>query len=517
MFIPLALLAALALLAWLADDARGRGLMVNTLWLAAGSALIAVPCGTLLAVALVRTQLHGRTALGLLLVSMIFLPLVVQVGAWQAGFGLQGWFTLRSGGDAWLDGMAGAIWVHGVAAIAWAAIIVAAGLWFVEPELEEDALLDASTPQVLWNVTLRRAVGSVTAAAIWTALIAGGEITVTDVFQVRTYAEELFTQLAAQADVDAAPLAVLPGALLLLLLMVAAVVVCGRLLPAEGLVVARRAKSWQPALRRRWLHLLTWLVIGVVVGVPLVNLLYKAGIVVDRIDGELVRSWSLGKAMDFVVAAPRRYPTELAHSIWIASVAASLATVAALQLAWQSCRGPWRRRGVLLLVAAGLAIPGPLVGLLVISTLNQPQLPALTYLYDQTVAAPLLAQTLRALPIATLVLWFVLRLVPRELLEAAETDGAGGQRQLWSIVVPERAAAVAAAWVIAFAIAFGELPATYLTIPPGIVTLPVQIFNWIHYGVEDYVAGIVLALLGLYLAIGALIIYLQPPHSFTRR
>ena len=43
-------------------------------------------------------------------------------------------------------------------------------------------------------------------------------------------------------------------------------------------------------------------------------------------------------------------------------------------------------------------LPGPLVGLLVIWLLDRPQPPGLVWLYDRTVAAPVLAILVRASP-----------------------------------------------------------------------------------------------------------------------
>jgi ABC-type spermidine/putrescine transport system permease subunit II len=60
--------------------------------------------------------------------------------------------------------------------------------------------------------------------------------------------------------------------------------------------------------------------------------------------------------------------------------------------------------------------------------------------------------------------------------------------------------AVALAWAGTFVIAFGELAATILVVPPGVTTLPVHIFGLLHYNVEDQVAAISLVLIALHAA-----------------
>jgi ABC-type spermidine/putrescine transport system permease subunit II len=64
--------------------------------------------------------------------------------------------------------------------------------------------------------------------------------------------------------------------------------------------------------------------------------------------------------------------------------------------------------------------------------------------------------------------------------------------RLLRIALPQRWPAVAAAWLIGFAIAIGELAATVLVIPPqrGATAISIHIFQLLHYGVDDRVAAI---------------------------
>ena len=209
-----------------------------------------------------------------------------------------------------------------------------------------------------------------------------------------------------------------------------------------------------------------------------------------------------------LAAAPRDFRGELWLSTWLGMLAASSAVAIAIPLAW-TLRGslakspairstlatPWFR---LLAIALCLTIPGPLLGLAVIRTLDRPigsPLSFLAVLYDSNFA-PWLVQTLRTLPVATLILWPALASVPQAMLDAAATDGTGRWGQLFRIAIPQRWPAVAAAWLIAFAIAIGELAATVLVMPPqrGATALSIQVFQLLHYGVDDRVAAICLVM-----------------------
>jgi ABC-type Fe3+ transport system permease subunit len=162
--------------------------------------------------------------------------------------------------------------------------------------------------------------------------------------------------------------------------------------------------------------------------------------------------------------------------------------------AW-SAAGRWF---VLIAIAVFLTIPGPLLGLGVIRALDRPPsspLRALAWLYDSNFA-PWLVQMLRTLPVVTLILWPALASVPQAMVDAAATDGTGRWGQLFRIAVPQRWPTLAAAGLIALAIAIGELAATVLVMPPqrGATALSIQVFQLLHYGVDDRVAAICLVM-----------------------
>jgi iron(III) transport system permease protein len=496
-----------------------------------------LPLGILLAVALAKTNVPGRRSAELLSIALLFVPLYMLSGAWDAGFGIQGWLTLATNPHLaqrpWLSGWRAAVWIHTMAAVPWVALIVATGLRSVEAELEEDALLRMPAHHVVRRVTLRRASGAIVVAAIWVAIVASAEISVTDVYQYRTFAEEVYTQAAlgafdfappadnglaaasqaAAAQVAAAnpsvtsgqPVQVDPalsvrslwfGLGLSTIFVVALLLTGGQLL--DDLVHAPERRPWQWRLRAgRWpAAIALWIGLFVVAGVPLANLIYKAGVLVQATDAGRVRSWSAIKVVEGVAAAPWQFCEELWQSAEIGTAAATAALMLGLPLAW-SMRGgslPWLRMGAIALV---IAVPGPLLGIAMIRLLNQPTdspLAFLAPLYD-TNFAPWLVQTLRALPIVTLILWPSLASVPQAMLDTAATDGAGWWRRLLSIAIPQRWPAIAAAWLVGLAIAVGELAATVLVVPPGPTTISVRIFSLIHYGVDDRVASICLVLI----------------------
>src|SRR5262249_40658824 len=89
--------------------------------------------------------------------------------------------------------------------------------------------------------------------------------------------------------------------------------------------------------------------------------------------------------------------------------------------------------------------------------------------------------------------------------EAAEVAGASWPRTFVRIVLPQIRTGLAAAWVVAFIFAFGELGATVLVTPPGESTLPVRIYTIIANTPASEVAALALMQAGIILILLALL------------
>lgn len=514
-------------------DARTWSLAVNTLLLCGATCAISLPLGSVLAWLLLRTDLPGRRVGMVLLAVMLFVPLYLQAAAWQAGFGLQGWWTLLIDTPPWLEGFRGAVWVHSTAAVPWVVLIVGLGLGMVEPELEEQALLDGSVGQVFFRVTLRSALPALGAAALWVAIVAAGEITVTDLFQVRTYAEELFTRLGPKGmSPEEAIRGMGPGLGLTAGLAVAVVLLAAKLLPRRRPVSLRRRRVFGLGAWRIPMGLLAGLVLLGLIGVPLAGLCYKAGIVVRPTDGGWQPTWSVGNCGRMVARCLVACRREFGWSLGIGSLAATGAVVGGIALAWpaiaaqrrvergtgtfgQGCLSPFRlppfrarAAPALLVVAVGLALPAPVVGLGIVWLVDACDCRFVYWLYDQPIPAPCMALVVRGLPLATLIAWHALRTVPVELLETAAADGAGPLRRLWSVALRLRLSAVALAWVVALAVALGDLGASFPVVPPGVETLSIRINRMLHSGQGFEVAGTCLALGLLFAVVGGAAVWL---------
>jgi iron(III) transport system permease protein len=497
---------------WLGEPRIAR-LWLNTAWLVGGAILLALPLGTLASILIFKTDVPGRKLAAVLLAAMLFMPLYLITGAWDAGFGIQGWHTLATNphlaSKPLLDGWRAAIWVHALAAVPWVVLIVGAGLRSVEAELEEDAATCTAPQRVLWHVTLKRTSAALLVAAVWVAIVAAVEISVTDFFQVRTFAEEVYTQAAlgtfdlVDSTATVEQQTPLPGSGLIVGLALSTMIAFAAIVAARRFFADLTDAPYRPPWIWRLTHgrvpaaMILWSILLAVAGVPLGNLVYKAGGMVTATEAGRVRSWSAAKALERVAAAPHEFRGELWLSTKIGTAAATTALAIGLPLAWSmrlAPRIPWLRLALLTLC---LTVPGPLLGVALVRLLNRPPDSPLAFLaaiYDSNFA-PWLAQTIRALPMVTLILWPALASIPQVMLDAGVTEGTGWWGRLLRIALPQRWPAVAAAWLIGLAIAVGELAATVLVIPPQPSTaISVRVFQLLHYGVDYRVAAISLVM-----------------------
>jgi iron(III) transport system permease protein len=482
--------------AWAEAD-RIAELLATTLGLCALALLFAVPPGVALAVLLYRTDLPGRGGLRSALAVGLFVPLPLFALAWQS-VGGGGW-------RPWTQGLLWAALVHAAAALPWVVWLTGLGLRRVEPELEEDALTAMPAARVLWHVSLRRAAPAIGLAAMWVVLQAAGEITVTDLAVVRTFAEEVYTQfVTAGPDALGRAVAVSIPPTVLTILAVAALM---RRWESRLTVLA----TPRPALvlrlgRARWSTAgVVFIALAAYVGVPLVGLLRQAGgggaFTVTRLGVELKRAvhLQLGMVLDSLA--------------WSAAAGVSAAALALLA-SWAASDSRGFRRLLCVLAVALWAVPGPVLGfglkaaierlmdvedlLLAWTTVR----PLKAGLYELSTPLPVLwAHVARLFPYAVAFVWPAVRDVPRDLREAARVDGAGPWGEFRRVVWPASRGAFGLAAVAVTALALGELGASKLVQVPGRQTFVQELFNQMHYAATATTAALALLQLAVALAV----------------
>jgi iron(III) transport system permease protein len=497
------------------EAGRLRVLAGNTAALVAGTLLVCLPLGVGAAFLLHRTDLPGRRGLRAAALLALFVPLPLATSAWQAVLGSGGllpfgaWnaprpaaFSDAPGGGAWApwgQGVGSAVFLHALAGLPWVVLLVGQGLRWVERDLEEDALTVARPWRVVLRVTLPRSAAAVGAAALWVALQSATEITVTDVMQVRTFAEEVYTQAVVSGDVGRPVAATLPLTVATALLTVAVAGLWERRLPPGG-------SRLRPPLtfglgRWRWpLAVACWAGVAVLAGLPLAALVWRAGL------GGPAAAWSAAGLGGQLARTARTDGRLIVGSVVEAAAGGAIAALLGLLACWAALGSRGFRVFVLALLGLAWATPGPVVGLGLAAAIQR----LLTLTGSATLARllwhgpsplPLLwAHLVRFFPCAVAVLWPVVRLVPRELREAAWAEGARPGRELLRVVAPLTASALACAGLAVAVLALGELSAGKLVSTPGAPSFAEAVFAQMHYGVTPGLAAQCLLLLAVVLA-----------------
>ena len=409
--------------------ARPARLAVETLSLVFMTAALVLPPGILLALLLFRTDIWGRGLLLGILGIAAFVPLPLHATAWLGALGNAGRMQ-AIGLRPVLVGRTGAAIIHALACLPWVVFLVGVGLRTIEPELEESAELDMPAGRVWGKVTLRRGVGAIAAAAVAVAVLTAGDMTVTDLLQVRTYAEEAYVQFTlGRGPADAALVSVPP----LIILGGSIVLVARSLVRADP---ARLASAFAPA--RLW-KLGRWrvaagasllLLVGNLVALPLYSLVWRAGRVGGRARLGQPPAWSLAGLLGTLGFAAAESWEPIQTSLLLAAGAATVTAVLAWVLAWVSRNSLTWQVLLLATLALTLATPGPVAGMAL--ELAYRWFPPI---YDSPLIV-VMAESIRTLPYALLILWPALRILPGELLESAVLDGHGPWGQLWHVILP---------------------------------------------------------------------------------
>jgi ABC-type Fe3+ transport system permease subunit len=113
----------------------------------------------------------------------------------------------------------------------------------------------------------------------------------------------------------------------------------------------------------------------------------------------------------------------------------------------------------------------------------------------------------RFFPFAVAVLWPVVRLLPRDLRDAARVDGARPGQELLYLVWPLSLTACLRAALAVGILALGELGASKLVRTPGKPTCAIALFEQMHYGVTSPLAARCLILMAV-VALGAALVAL---------
>ncbi|MCH7884554.1 MAG: iron ABC transporter permease [Planctomycetes bacterium] len=436
----------------LPDVAHWPSLLGNTAAVCGIAAATAVGLGLILAPLLFRTDLPGRQAAIAILLMATCMPMYVTGTALLSVVGIA-----RCQNSLIAAGL-----LYGVVLLAPATLLIGIGLRGVDPSCEEAAFLDAGAAKVVRHVSFPMARWSMLVAVLLVVFLAGTDYFLTDILQVRTFAEEVYTQYALRGTAQV-PIMLSVPLMLALVAMGTTAFVC-RPRPVSHTSTYERQRPGM-FLLGRWRSICAMLVTGTLLalgGIPL---------------GSIVRH--VGSLGGFVEGCRAVLP-EFVNSVWTCLVAASVCAALSIGIAWVAVRTRHVGWAARIFIVGLLAVPAPVVGITLIEMMNRPGL--LGAIYDSPVML-IVGHVARFLPLAVLFMVPAVERVPRELEESARIDGCDSFALHRFVYWPLCFRDLRITWLLVLAFTFGETACSVLVAPPGWLTLSVRFFTLIHYGI----------------------------------
>lgn len=477
-----------------------RAVAFRTVGLGLSAALIALPVGGLIAWACRGSGILSRTLL-VCTIAMLLVPMFIHVSGWDAAFGKLGWLTSTKGQILipLVSGWTAATWIHGIAAAPQVALILLIGLSIGQRVFEEQALLDTSPAGVFWNVTIWRIVPLLVLSAIWIVISCAREIAVTDLYQIGTLAEQIYlgyslglTSIAGNWSADqlaeAGSINTSLTISLIAWLATTAFLLFIRLTDLEYESQALEpVRSAAKSLKR---SVVAGLLVAITVIVPIGNVLIRACFYVRPVDGVPTQGYSLGQLFRSLRRSCVDYQDEFIWSCLIAFTSATLIMVLSTVFASAARRSRRLQLVFALTLAISCAIPGPYIGTSIAAILASVDNETIHWFYNYTIAAPVVANLIFCWPVGALVVWFVFRKIPQDVLDCSSVEGAGGMTRFVQFGIGANIFALLGCWLISFAFCFGELSASQIVRPAGIDTVPRKMLGDLHAGVNEMTAGI---------------------------
>jgi iron(III) transport system permease protein len=180
----------------------------------------------------------------------------------------------------------------------------------------------------------------------------------------------------------------------------------------------------------------------------------------------------------------------MVNSLLLATIGATAVVTVAVWLGYARARlGGRLGQSIDMLFIVLFAVPSTIVGVGLIGLWNRSGPFGELYGTDAMLVLGYLA---RFIPVTALALAATTQYVPVSHEQAAAVSGAGWLRTMWHIVLPQMRLGLAAAWIIAFVLVFGELGVSILVAPPGEATLPIRVYTIIANTPSSHVAALAL-------------------------
>lgn len=450
-------------------------LLLRSCWIALVATALAVAWGTVTALGIRALRAPWSWLLEVVAVVPLLLPSAVIVLGWVYFFGSSGPVAAMAGGPVDIFGPGWAAFVLSMCYFPFVTVLLLQGFRSLDPAWGAIARMHAGPLRTAWFVWRPLLGPYLATGAMLVFVLSLGDYGVPWALSVNIYPVEIFAQLSVYYDAAKALAYCLPPLLLCLVLVAARYLLVP---PAHTTIGHRSRTEFQDRPSRTW---------TAGAGVVLVlAVLLPVSMLVKTMGSTAALAEALSVAGDNAL---------LSLSVALGGTMLLLAggTVFALALVRA---GPRLRAAGSIAALAPLAIPGAAVGLGLVLLHRDGWIPRPLFQSQGILMAGLLC---RLISFPALVLMTSFAAIAPRMTQAARLAGAGPTRTLARIVLPLAAPGLLAAALLSFLFCMGELAASAMISPPGLLTLSMRISSLLHYGEERIVAALCVTLVVLVL------------------
>ncbi len=458
--------------------------IANSLTLGFLVAVVAVIFGTVLAWAVSRTDIPGRSVIRALAFAAFVTPSFLGATAWiflaapRSGWLNRGWVALTgaSHGPFNIYSLAGAVFVIAMYSYPYAFAFVSSALEMVPTEMERSAaLLGANWLRTTWRITLPLVRPAILAGALMSFLEAIAEFGTPAFLLIPARQQVMTTQLYLFFQYPARPNLAAAYAIPLVLVTIGLFTLQHHLLRrGRFTTIGGKGGVREPFRLGAW----RWPVFAFCMIPPLFSLILPYASLLATslsqawgrgpVPGNLTLRWYRWALVDNLQA---RHAIQ--HSLVYAAVAATIATVLGLLTAYVGSRRLVPGARILgYLAMAPFVVPGIVLAIGFFSAYARP--PVVLY---GTAWMLIVAFATRFLPIAYAGSEAALRSIDLELENAARTLGSGQLRTFGRITLPLLRRSILASWLMVFIPSLRELSSAVFLFTPATAVITTVIFD----------------------------------------
>ena len=450
-------------------EVRHLSLAVNSLGLALGTTIFCLTIGVPLGFLVHRTNLWGRRSFRIGYLIPILIPPFVHAIVWtHLNPAIEQYLSMD------IYSRWGAVFVLTFAYYPFVTLMTMSGLRSLDRNLEEAGMLSRGGLHTLRRITLPLITPHIFAGATFVFIFSITDFGVPDILRVNVYPVEIFIQFSALYDEKAAIVLSLP-----LIAATLSIIIFQKWWMKDRSYVEISGGAGEKVRNKLGrLHVVAFtfctLILGLSAALPLAVLLKMAGPPATYVK-------ALSTSVD-----------QIGYSFVLAFLGALVALTLGFSLSYLIERTDMRMNVPLSYATLlPLAIPATTVGIGLIKVWNKPFVD-IVYGSSWIIVFGYVA---RFIPFSTITISSGLKQFNPRLEEAAFLATAKWKRVVRKIVLPLSRHSLVTAFFIVFILSFGELGTTLLVIPPGRETLPIKIYNLMHYGAEQMVASLCLVLI----------------------